>query len=364
MRKLWMALLLAAACGGSSQKTAAAPTTPAPGQSQATGSGSSVVYNDKKGGFGQDDVMPLEAEQKSAPEAAPAPVDPNRPPTQDLPPDKRDALVRESLRKGVQALRAHDADGTVRAARAALDLDESNVEAMIMLAHGYYMKGYDDKVEAVLTLAQKQKAGDNHPVLWMLFGLVYDRTNREDQALSSFEKATKLKPDYLAALVDRGAIYLKRHRYSDAVPVFEQVVQIEDKSPKAHTNLGSAYRGRSADVGDAKDQRDQLLRRAEQEYKLAIQQDPAYAPAYFDLGLLYLDADPFPGLETLTRFQQAQRFLSQYKQTAGPSGVPAVDDYLTAAQKGIEREQKLIDRKKKKEAADKAKKPAAGGKTP
>jgi tetratricopeptide (TPR) repeat protein len=309
--------------------------------------------------------MPLEVEQKpAAPEAAPAPVDPTRPPTQDLPADKRDALVRDSLRRGVQALRAKDADGTIRAARAALDLDETNVEAMIMLAHGYYMKGYDDKVEAVLTLAQKQKAGDNHPVLWMLFGLVYDRTNREDQALSSFERATKLKPDYLAALIDRGAIYLKRHRYSDAVPVFEQVVQIEDKSPRAHTNLGSAYRGRSADVGDAKDQRDQLLRRAEQEYKLAIQQDPSYAPAYFDLGLLYLDADPFPGLETLTRFQQAQRFLSQYKQTAGPAGVPAVDDYLTAAQKGIEREQKLIERKKKKEAADKAKKPASGGKTP
>ena len=358
-----MALLLAA-CSGSSQKAASAPTTPAPGQSHATSSGS-VVYNDTKGGFAQqDEVMPLEAEQKPAPEAAPAPVDPNRPPTQDLPPERRDLLVRDSLRKGVQALRAHDADGTVRAARAALDLDETNVEAMIMLAHGYYMKGYDDKVEAVLTLAQKQKAGDNHPVLWMLFGLVYDRTNREDQALTSFEKASKLKPDYLAALVDRGAIYLKRHRYADAVPVFEQVVQIEDKSPKAHTNLGSAYRGRSTDMADQKDQRDQLLRRAEQEYKLAIQQDPAYAPAYFDLGLLYLDADPFPGLETLTRYQQAQRFLSQYKQTAGPAGVPAVDDYLTAAQKGMEREQKLLERKKKKEAADRTKKPATGGKTP
>src|SRR5262249_15869336 len=248
--------LLATACGSSSQQKAAAPTTPPP---QANASSGSVVYNDKKGGFGQDEVMPLEAESKTTPDATPAgPSDPLRPATQDLPKEKRDTLVRDSLRKGVQALRAHDADGTVRAARTALDLDESNVEAMIMLAHGYYMKGYDDKVEAVLTLAQKQKAGDNDAGPWMLFGLLHDRTNPEDLALSSFEKATKLKPDYLAALVDRGAIYLKRHRYADAVPVFEQVVQIEDKSPKAHTNLGSAYRGRSADVGDAKDHRDQL----------------------------------------------------------------------------------------------------------
>jgi hypothetical protein len=114
-------------------------------------------------------------------------------------------------------------------------------------------------------------------------------------------------------------------------------------------------------TGDQKGQRDQLLRRAESEYKLALQQDPSYAPAYFDTGILYLDADPFPGLETLTRLQQAQKFLSQYKQTAGPSGLPIADDYLAASQKGIEREQKLLERKKKKDA-EKAKKPAPGGK--
>ncbi len=360
-RFVFMALAVATACGGSSQqKVAKQPTTPSVKRQQG-----SVVYSDQKGGFGQDEVMPMEAPEPAKDTTPPPPEDTTgapRPPSQDLHAEKRDAMVRDALRRGVQALRARDADGTVRAARQALDLDETNVEAMIMLAHGYYMKGYDDKVEAVLTLAQKQRAGQNHPVLWMLFGLVYDRTNREDQALAAYEKATQLKPDYLAALNNRGAIYLKRHRFADAIPVFEQVVQIEEKSPRAHTNLGSAYRGRSADVQDQKDLRDQLLRRAEQEYKLAITQDPSYAPAYFDLGLLYLDADPYPGLETLTRFQQAQRFLSQYKQTAGPAGVPAVDDYLAAAQKGIEREQKLLERKKKKDA-EKAKKQAQGGKT-
>jgi len=359
-------MIVVAACGGGAAPQKVSTTVP----SQKVQPSGSVVYNDQKGGFQSqpDEVMPLEANEPKTAEPAPIHEDASgapRPPTQDLPADRRDAMVRDSLRKGVQALRAHDADGTIRAARAALDLDETNVEAMIMLAHGYYMKGYDDKVEAVLTLAQKQKAGQNHPVLWMLLGLVYDRTNREDLALSSYEKATKLKPDYLAALNNRGAIYIKRKRYVDAIPVFEQVVQIEEKSPRAHTNLGSSYRGRSADLGnDQKEQREQLLRRAEQEYKLAIQQDPSYAAAYFDLGLLYLDADPFPGLETLPRFQQAQRFLSQYKQTAGPAGLPVVDDYLTAAQKGIEREQKALERKKKKDA-EKAKKPAApGGKTP
>jgi tetratricopeptide (TPR) repeat protein len=339
--------MIVAACGGAARKE---PTTTPEAKTQAGG------YSAAKSGYGTgDDILPLE-QKKAAEPPPPPPKDSLAPPGQDLPPEKREAMVRDELRRGVQALRANDSDGVIRAARAALDLDETSVEAMIMLAHGYYLKQYDDKVEAVLTLAQKQKAGQAHPVLWMLLGLVYDRTNREDQALAAYEKATQLKPDYLAALNNKGAIYLKRKRYADAIPVFEQIVQIDDASARGHTSLGAAYRGRSADMSGA--QREQLLKRAEAELKLALSKDGNYAPAYFDIGVLYLDADPFPGLETLARLQLAQKNLSQYKQTAGPSGVAAVDDYLAAAQKGIEREQKAIERRKKKDA-EKAKKGAS-----
>lgn len=353
-------LLAAVACGGGQkQKT----TTP-----QVSGKAPAAPVNpDEQGASlytgGADEAMPLAPEPKApAPEPAAAPEPKEvaglpKPPTQDLPKDKREQLVREQLRRGIEALRARDSDGMIRAARAALDVDESNVEAMIMLAHGNYLKGYDDKAEAVLNLARKQRAGEAHPVLHMILGLVYDRTNREDLALTEYEKATQLKPDYLAALTNRGAIYLKRKRYNDAIAVFEQVVQIHSRSPRAHTNLGSAYRGRSADLVEQRDQRDQLLRRAEQEFRLAMTQNASYAPAYFNMGILYLDADPFPGMDTMQRLAQASKFLADYKRHAGPAGVPVVDDYLAAAQKGIEREQKLQNAKKKRDAA---KRPGGG----
>lgn len=343
-----------AACGGGAAKKDT--TTPKK---------AAVTYEDQAGYTGStDEAMPLGPDTAAKPEPA-APAAPQlqdapepradlpRPATQDLPKERRDALVKASLAQGVAALRANDADGIIRAARSALDVDESNTEAMVMLAHGNYLKGYDDKAEAVLNIARKQRAGDAHPVLWMLLGLVYDRTNREDQALSAYERATQLKPDYMAALNNRGAIYLKRKRYADAIRVFEQVVQIHPKSPRAHTSLGAAYRGRSADVAEQKLQRDQLLKRAEQELRLAMSQDPSYAPAYFDMGILYLDADPFPGIETLARLIQAQKFLNDYKKTAGPNGLPVADEYLAAASKGIEREQKILDRKKKRDVEKK-----------
>jgi len=359
-------LLLWCVCMGMSGCSGAAKSKPETTTPEGKGSSASVTYEDKGQLYtgAADEPMPLGPEPKDPTPAAPPPAekppDPEHPTpvTQDLPREKRDQLVRAELRRGVVALKAKDADGLIRAARAALDIDETNVEAMVMLAHGNYLKGYDDKAEAVLNLARKQRAGDAHPLLWMLLGLVYDRTDREDQALAAYERATQLKPDYLAALTNRGAIYLERKRYADAITVFEQVVQLHGQSARAHTHLGAAYRGRSAEVAQEKVQRDQLLKRAEKELRTAMEKEPNYAPAYFNLGILYLDADPFPGMEPLARLQQAQKYLADYKRHAGPNGVPQADDYLAAAQKGIEREQKLLERKKQKEAGKR--RPAGG----
>jgi tetratricopeptide (TPR) repeat protein len=323
----------------------------------------SVVYEEKPGGFAPAPVpanapapQDIEPGQSGSEPAAGTGKLKVKPPTQDLPPDKRDALVLAELRKGGAAIAAKDADGAIRFARGALDIDESNVEAMILLAHAYYLKEYDDKVEQVLGIAQKQSAGANHPVLYMLLGLMYDRTNRESQALDAYEKATSLKADYLAAMTNKGAIYLKRKRYTDAITVFERVVQIQGKSARNHTHLGNAYRGHSAEV--AREERDSFLKKAETEFKTSMTMDPSYSLAYFNLGILYLDAEPFPGMDLMVRLQNAQRYLTEYKRNAGPQSVAVADEYLTTATKAIDKEEKKRKKeqqKKDKEAKDQQK---------
>src|SRR5882672_8895511 len=126
-----MVVALLAACAGPAAEKQAAGTMPAP-------------------------AAPAPEPAKEAAPAAPAPV----PPTPEVPGDQRDAKIREALRQGEAALAAKDGDGAVRSARQALDADERNVAAMVLLARGYYLKGYDDKVEAVLAIARKHKAGD------------------------------------------------------------------------------------------------------------------------------------------------------------------------------------------------------------
>ncbi len=342
------------ACGGSSKatkKTAASQPTSKKGAADTKAASSQPAAADASP---SDDSAATDSDDKDttpAPDAHAA----VRPPTQDLPPERRDAMVKVSLRRARQSLDTRDGDNAIRASLAALDLDEANVEAMVDLANGYYLKQYDDKAEAVLRIAEKQKAGKSNPVLYMLLGLVYDRADgKEDQALAAYERAAQLKPDYVAAETNRGSIYLKRKRYRDAVDVFTNLVRLQAQSARLHADLGCALRGRSADTTDVPT-RARLIQQAATELQKAMTLDAKYAPAYFDMGILYLDADPYPGLDSLGRYQQAAKFLSDYKRVAGPAeakigGVSTVDEYLIAAQKGIDREQKLLDRKKKRDA--------------
>jgi len=282
----------------------------------------------------------------------------------DLPPQQKAARVRDHLAAAESAVRGNQPDGAIREAQKALEVDETNADAMIVLGHAYYLKAWDDKAEAILQIAKKQPEGERSARLHMLLGLIYDRApndEREDDALLNYEKAAQLKADYLQAHMNRGAIYLERKRYADAVVAFEEAIDIQRQNPKAHVNLGSAYRGRAADFPKDPTQRDLFLRKAENSFKAAMAQNTTFAPAYFNLGLLYLDAEPFPGLETLPRYQLAMRYLNEYKRLMGPTlkvGDP-VDEYLAFAQKEHDKEVKRQEKKKKKAEKEKSK---AGGK--
>ena len=84
--------------------------------------------------------------------------------------------------------------------------------------------------------------------------------------------------------------------------------------------------------------------RRRQAYKRATQLDPNYADAYFNLGILYLDAKQMPGTDLVTKLNTSINYLNKYKQLAGyrlTKDDPA-DTYIAEARTGIEREQKRI----------------------
>ena len=171
----------------------------------------------------------------------------------------------------------------------------------------------------------------------------------------AYQKAVELAPSYRSAMVNLGKHYLRNKNYDRAISLYEQLTgSLEVKSAITWTNLGSAYRGRSADYPADSPRRNELLRKAEVAYKRALSADRSYAKAYYNLALLYFDADPFPELDgtamdRLKRLERAKTYFDEYRTMRG-ADIDLVNRRTKQVNKLIKREQKRRKRAKQKKS--------------
>ena len=322
------ALLLScalAACGGGTKK---GPTTPQP----AAGSGSAQQAMQDDGG-----QPPTGSNAGSdAVPGTPASTNPNPPagagsasepqiafPNLDPDPQQAKAQVEQHLNVARAALSAQtpDPDTALREAKEALKIDAANVDAAAYVAFAYYHKKQYDTAELVLDDLFKRAAAKQNAEVYYVYGLVYDATSRPERAVLAYQTATKLDPSLASAWVDLGVHQIENKAYADAQTSLEHATQLGRADAVTLTALGSAYRGRSADYPPGASERTRYIQQAEATYKRALSANPSYGPAYYDLGLLYLDADPFPSgggnLDTLQRLNAAKNYFDEYKNMPG-----------------------------------------------
>lgn len=372
-----LALALAVAgCGGKNKQT---PATPGAGGSQGAAASGEIPTStfDDSGAYGSGKPLapppPGAVEAAEAAEAAAAagadepasaaagdtPAPPVNPPGLDLSEEQKRAKIYDNLENARKALATNppDAETGIAEAKAALAVDEKSLAAMLFLAHGNYVKGYYDKAEYVLTQAEKLPAGQHNAGLYFLFGLVYEATEREDKAESSYQKAASLNRNYKSALANLGVYHIKNKRYRQAVELYERLTgPLGDKSAAAWTNLGSAYRGLTGEGGMGGNDKKDLLLKAESTFKRATTFDSKYANAYYNLGVLYLDADPFPGpggdMDTLKRLDQAKTYFEEYSRMPG-ADLKLAKEQMAVAQKLYDREERIREKQRKRDARKK-----------
>jgi tetratricopeptide (TPR) repeat protein len=264
-----------------------------------------------------------------------------------LDPDPAQAKVQVDAQLNVArsalAKQPPDADGALRAAREALKIDASSVDAAAYVAFAYYHKKQYDTAELVLDDLFKRPTSKQNANVFYVYGLVYEHTNRPDQAVLAYRKAVEINPSFQSALVNLGAFQLRNKQYDDAISTFEKLTNGGRRDDVTLTSLGSAYRGKSGDYPPGSGERNDLIRKAEAAYKQATTANPNYGPAYFNLALLYLDADPFPSgggnLDTLQRLNAAKNWLAQYKNMPGVD-LKLYDERSKDIDKAIKREEK------------------------
>ncbi len=284
----------------------------------------------------------------AAPEIAPPNLDPD--------PAAARAQVQQQLDVARAALRRNppDADSALVSAKAALAIDASSVDAAVMVAHAYYTKKLIDTAETILDDVFKRDAAKKNSGLYFVFGLIYDAQGKLPEAFLAYQQAVSYDGRNASALTNLGVHQLRNKQYDRAIDTYERLTgTLAVTSAAAYTGLGAAYRGRTGDFPGASSERSGLLSKAETAFKQATSVDRNYAPAYYNLGVLYLDAKPFPGdggaLDDLIRLQRAKTYFDEYK------SMPGADQTLYEARnkdvgKAIKREEKA--RKAKAAPAD------------
>ena len=243
-------------------------------------------------------------------------------PNQDPDPAQAKSQVDQHLAvaKNALAQATPDGDTALREAKAALAIDAANVDAAAYVAYAYYAKKQLDTSELVLDELFKRPSSKQNANVYYVYGIVYDKTNRPDQAVAAFKQAVTLDPNMASAWVNLGVHQLQNKQYADAQATFEKLTSPPFSRTDAVTltSLGSAYRGHAGDYPVGSGERSGLAAKADAAYKRALQADGNYGPAYYNLGLLYLDFEAIGGTsDPLQRIAASEAFFNNYKNAPG-----------------------------------------------
>ena len=114
------------------------------------------------------------------------------------------------------------------------------------------------------------------PNAWNNLGLLAAREGRIDEAIPYFERALELSPDHVVAMVNVGNAFRQKKDWQEAREVLERAVAASPGDPDANYSLGMVF----AQLDD----RD----RARQYLERALNSRPSYPEALNNLGILYL----------------------------------------------------------------------------
>jgi tetratricopeptide (TPR) repeat protein len=293
------------------------------------------------------------------------------PPNLDLPEAEQKQKVKEHLTRARAALSGSnkDTDAAIRESKAALAADALNVEAVAVLALAYYHAGWIETAEETLeTVFTPRDLQSSDPVrrevakdlqaraqknadIYYVYGLIYDSRGDGARAQLAYEAAVRNQPRHASALTNLGRVYLDNDLDAKAVEVYTRLFnELGIKTALVYNNLGAAYRGRAFDFRNDTGRYHQYLKLAEEGFKRAIQTDKGYGPAYFNLAVLYMDADGMPGadgkaLDTLARLKMAQTYFDEYRKIPG-ADLPKLDDLTKTLGRAIKREQRERDRQR------------------
>ncbi len=220
------------------------------------------------------------------------------------------------------------------AARRALKCDERFVPALIALTKASRAQGRDELADSILD--QALQVDPNVAELHFLDGeRLKGEPGRLRDAMSAYERAVQLRPDYAEARMALGIQQLASGNYQGALTHFQAAERLVPTIPAVHVNLGDAYRAT------------QEWTAAQTAYRQALALQSKLPEAHYGLGLLFLSAGgDFPGLDELSAYEKAVDEFRAYRAEMGAalSKDDQSEEYLRDLDRIIKRVRRRMER--------------------
>jgi tetratricopeptide (TPR) repeat protein len=219
----------------------------------------------------------------------------------------------------VKSLEKDSADAQ-RLAQDALRLDPNYKDAMVVIARDHYRAGRLDLAKYAITaildgFGQASPARDpGNAEALLLRGLIEREEGRRIAAMKDFDAARTRRPDLIEATIQVAAMKLEAGNAAEAHPLLETAVKYAPENAIAHMNLGDCLR------------LEQRYADAKGELEKSLRLDSTLLGAHYALGLMYLNAPSFPGMDPKSQVAAAIRELEQYKSMRGTKAPPGTSD--------------------------------------
>jgi tetratricopeptide (TPR) repeat protein len=164
---------------------------------------------------------------------------------------------------------------------------ESLPYLVVGIAYGFL--GF--KADAITAYQQAIKLKPDYEEAWNNLGCIYSDSGRTADAIAALQQAIKLEPGDAVAWYNLGVVYNDSKRTGDAIAAYQQAIKLKPDYPSAWYNQGGVY----AKVGRITD--------AIAAYQQAIKLKPDDAMTLVNLGSAYHDAGRFS--DAIAAYQRA-----------------------------------------------------------
>lgn len=140
-----------------------------------------------------------------------------------------------------------------------------------------------DKADQLITRLIASADPDVMPWALNMRGLSLNHQHRKADAIATFEKITRLYPNFAIAYSNWGYALYRAHDYAGASEKYRKVIELEPKRASAHGYLGDVLWEQGDTAGGI------------EQYRKAIELEPKYATAYIKWGHALFEQHDYAG---------------------------------------------------------------------